>query len=58
MTNSSNASKRRTIKLDLSGNLTVAPNTPSGTYTIVYEICQTGMTPANCTTAVTVVINN
>jgi hypothetical protein len=29
----------RPLSLDLSGNLTVAPNTPSGTY-IVYEICQ------------------
>ncbi|MFV8354530.1 gliding motility-associated C-terminal domain-containing protein, partial [Flavobacterium sp. XS2P14] len=47
------------LSLDVSGNLTVAPNTPSGTYIIVYEICQTGMTPANCTTAtVTVVVNN
>jgi gliding motility-associated-like protein len=47
------------LSIDAAGNVTVAPNTPSGTYTIVYEICQTGMTPANCTTAtVTVVVNN
>ncbi|MFV8366879.1 gliding motility-associated C-terminal domain-containing protein, partial [Flavobacterium sp. XS1P27] len=47
------------LSIDAAGNLTVAPNTPSGTYTIVYEICQTGMTPANCTTAtVTVVVSN
>ncbi|WP_347752960.1 Ig-like domain-containing protein [Flavobacterium sp. T-16] len=47
------------LSIDASGNVTLAPNTPSGTYIIVYEICQTGMTPANCTTAtVTVVVNN
>ncbi|WP_146841218.1 gliding motility-associated C-terminal domain-containing protein, partial [Flavobacterium glaciei] len=47
------------LSIDADGNLTVAPNTPSGTYIIVYEICQTGMTPVNCTTAtVTVIVNN
>ena len=32
------------------GNVSVAPGTPAGTYTITYEICET-INPANCETA-------
>ena len=32
------------------GNVSVAPNVPAGTYTIVYEICET-LNPANCATS-------
>ena len=47
------------LTIDADGNVTVAPNTPSGTYTIPYTICETGAVPANCQTATaTVVINN
>ncbi|MEC4005967.1 Ig-like domain-containing protein, partial [Flavobacterium sp. SUN052] len=47
------------LSIDANGDLTVAPNTPSGTYTITYTICETGATPANCQTAVaTVVVSN
>jgi uncharacterized repeat protein (TIGR01451 family)/gliding motility-associated-like protein len=47
------------LSIDADGNVTVAPNTPSGTYTLTYEICEAGATPANCTTAtVTIVIAN
>jgi large repetitive protein len=38
------------------GNVSVAPGTPAGTYTISYEICER-LNPANCaTSAVTVVV--
>ncbi|MFC5741780.1 DUF7507 domain-containing protein [Dyella tabacisoli] len=33
------------------GEVSVAPNTPAGTYTIGYQICEK-LNPANCTTAV------
>ncbi|MFV8380059.1 hypothetical protein ACNQGA_14950, partial [Flavobacterium sp. LB3R33] len=47
------------LSIDADGNVTVAPNTPSGTYTLMYEICEAGATPTNCTTAtVTIVITN
>ncbi|MFN7100423.1 MAG: gliding motility-associated C-terminal domain-containing protein, partial [Flavobacterium sp.] len=47
------------LSIDAQGNVTVAANTPSGTYTIMYQICETGANPVNCTTAmVTIVINN
>ncbi|WP_236552344.1 Ig-like domain-containing protein, partial [Flavobacterium sp. 9R] len=47
------------LSIDANGNLTVAPNTPSGTYTITYELCEVGATPANCDTAIaTVVVGN
>ena len=39
------------LSVDADGNLTVAPNTPSGTYTITYELCETGAVPTNCDTA-------
>ncbi|MGL3002180.1 hypothetical protein ACSVH9_16440, partial [Flavobacterium sp. RSSB_23] len=40
------------LRIDAEGNLTVAPNTASGTYTITYELCEVGATPSNCDTAV------
>jgi gliding motility-associated-like protein len=47
------------LSIDADGTLTVAPNTPSGTYTITYELCEVGATPANCDTAIaTVVVGN
>ena len=47
------------LSIDADGVITVAPNTPSGTYTITYELCETGATPANCDTAVaTVIVDN
>ncbi|MBL7886247.1 MAG: DUF11 domain-containing protein, partial [Flavobacterium sp.] len=44
------------LSVDVDGNLTVAPNTPSGTYTITYQLCETGSVPANCDTATATVI--
>jgi hypothetical protein len=41
------------------GNLIYAANTASGTYTITYQLCESGASPANCDTAVaTVVVQN
>ena len=41
----------------VTGNVSVAPGTPAGTYTIIYEICEKA-NPSNCQTAtVTVVVN-
>jgi large repetitive protein len=37
------------------GNISVAPGVPAGTYTIVYQICET-INPANCATATVSVI--
>ena len=42
--------------MDANGDLTVAASTPSGTYTITYQLCETGATPANCTTATATVV--
>ncbi|WP_181142843.1 hypothetical protein, partial [Flavobacterium columnare] len=39
------------IRIDVDGNVTIQPGTPSGTYTIPYTICETGATPVNCKTA-------
>ena len=39
------------LSIDADGNVTIAPNTPAGTYTITYQICETGANPANCDTA-------
>jgi hypothetical protein len=36
---------------DVDGNLIVAANTASGTYTITYQLCESGASPANCDTA-------
>ena len=50
------------LSVDATGILTLAANTPSGTYTITYSICEavpsTGLnvTPPNCDTATAIVI--
>jgi gliding motility-associated-like protein len=50
------------LSIDADGNLSLAPNTPSGTYTIVYQLCEvdpvTGLAvvPANCDTATATVV--
>ncbi|MCL9771226.1 thrombospondin type 3 repeat-containing protein, partial [Flavobacterium sp. HXWNR69] len=44
------------LTLNSNGTISVAPNTPSGTYTVVYQICENGATPANCDTATVTVI--
>ncbi|WP_219845010.1 hypothetical protein, partial [Flavobacterium columnare] len=46
------------LSVDASGNLTVAPKTAPGTYSVVYTVCQIGAVPANCTTATATVIIN
>ncbi|RKS12915.1 gliding motility-associated C-terminal domain-containing protein [Flavobacterium sp. 120] len=47
------------LSVDATGVLTLAANTPSGTYTITYQLCETGANPANCDTATaTVVVSN
>ncbi|MEO8237867.1 MAG: gliding motility-associated C-terminal domain-containing protein, partial [Flavobacterium sp.] len=47
------------LSIDGNGVLTLAPNTVSGTYTIVYQLCETGAVPSNCDTATaTVVVGN
>ena len=43
------------LTIDADGVVTVAPNTPTGTYTITYTICETGANPTNCTTAIATV---
>ncbi|MFV8351851.1 beta strand repeat-containing protein, partial [Flavobacterium sp. XS2P14] len=47
------------LRIDADGNLTLAPNTVSGTYTITYKLCEAGADPVNCTnaTATVVVLN-
>ncbi|NHL02147.1 beta strand repeat-containing protein, partial [Flavobacterium turcicum] len=44
------------LSIDANGNLTLAPNTVSGTYTIIYQLCETGADPINCTTATATVV--
>ncbi|MEC4005968.1 hypothetical protein OX283_014990, partial [Flavobacterium sp. SUN052] len=47
------------LSVDANGVLTLAANTPSGTYTITYQLCEVGASPANCDTATaTVVVAN
>jgi hypothetical protein len=53
------------LSIDANGIVTVAANTPSGTYSITYQLCEanpsTGLnvSPSNCDTATaTVVVNN
>ncbi|QYS88661.1 hypothetical protein [Flavobacterium davisii] len=47
------------IRIDVDGNVTIQPSTPSGTYTIPYTICETGAIPVNCKTAnITVEVKN
>lgn len=46
------------LSIDANGVLAMTPNTVPGTYTINYEICETGAIPANCDTAtVTVTVS-
>ncbi|WP_345157264.1 gliding motility-associated C-terminal domain-containing protein, partial [Flavobacterium ginsengisoli] len=40
------------LSVDASGDVTLAANTPSGTYSITYEICEKDANPSNCKTAV------
>jgi gliding motility-associated-like protein len=44
------------LSIDKQGVLTLAPNTPAATYSIPYTICETGVNPANCSTATATVI--
>ncbi|WDF64130.1 gliding motility-associated C-terminal domain-containing protein [Flavobacterium sp. KACC 22763] len=48
------------LSVDANGDVTLAANTPSGTYSITYEICEKGANPANCktTTAEVKVVND
>ena len=47
------------LTLNADGTITVNANTPSGTYTVTYQICENLATPANCDTATaTVVVTN
>ncbi|MFZ3565288.1 hypothetical protein, partial [Tenacibaculum finnmarkense] len=39
------------ILIDADGNVTIAANTPTGSYDVEYEICESGANPGNCTTA-------
>ncbi len=43
------------LSIDEEGNVSVIPGTPSGSYSITYEICETDANPGNCTTAVATV---
>ncbi|KAF2079737.1 Ig-like domain-containing protein, partial [Flavobacterium sharifuzzamanii] len=40
------------LSVDANGDVTLAANTPSGTYSITYEICEKNANPSNCKTAV------
>ncbi len=45
------------ITVATNGNVNVAPNTPAGTYTSTYQICEV-LNPTNCDTAIiTIVVN-
>ena len=47
------------LKLNTDGTITVQPNTPSGTYTLEYKICENGANPTNCDNATaTVLVKN
>ncbi|UWY30506.1 gliding motility-associated C-terminal domain-containing protein [Flavobacterium sp. TR2] len=39
------------LSVDANGDVTLAANTPSGTYSIAYVICEKNANPANCKTA-------
>ncbi|MBE7691317.1 hypothetical protein F7648_11625, partial [Tenacibaculum piscium] len=39
------------ILIDADGNVTIAANTPTGSYDVEYEICESGANPDNCTKA-------
>ncbi|GAB3714434.1 T9SS type A sorting domain-containing protein [Flavobacterium koreense] len=44
------------LSIDANGVLTLAPNTPSGTYTITYQLCENGAIPQNCDIATATVV--
>ena len=44
------------LSIDAQGILTLAPNTPAGTYLIPYTICEKDVIPSNCSTATATVI--
>lgn len=44
------------LSIDVNGVLTLVPNTPSGTYTVTYQLCEVGAIPANCDLATATVI--
>ena len=50
------------LSISATGVLTLAPNTPSGTYTIVYQLCEVNpvtslpVVPANCDSAIATVV--
>ncbi|KQB40648.1 CHU C domain containing protein [Flavobacterium aquidurense] len=47
------------LSIDANGELTLDPNTKSGTYTITYTICEEGANPVNCASnTATVVVGN
>ena len=47
------------LSIDANGVLTLAANTISGTYSIIYQLCEVGANPSNCDTATaTVVVSN
>jgi gliding motility-associated-like protein len=39
------------LSVDANGDVTLAANTPSGSYSITYEICEKNANPSNCKTA-------
>ncbi|MCG8894684.1 hypothetical protein G1K73_13125, partial [Tenacibaculum finnmarkense] len=39
------------ILIDADGNVTILANTPTGSYPVIYAICESGANPANCTIA-------
>ncbi|NJM79231.1 MAG: hypothetical protein HC854_05630 [Flavobacterium sp.] len=50
------------MSVDVNGNVTLAANTPSGTYTVTYQLCESvsatdvNVTPPNCDTATATVV--
>ena len=44
------------LSIDVNGNLTLAPNTVSGTYSITYQLCEADADPVNCANAVATVV--
>lgn len=43
------------ITVDTNGNVSVAPNTPAGTYTSTYQICE-ALNPTNCDDAIITIV--
>jgi hypothetical protein len=46
----------RTISVDANGVITQQPTHQVELYTITYQLCEVGATPANCDTATVVVV--